>query len=298
VTTARRPEPLLPFAGEPSTRLLPWIVGIMVYLAVVMLTGAMVLGQVASGWDEDLTGRFTVQVVAVDDVSPATLDKRVDKVLKILRATTGVAAARPVAAAVTAALLEPWLGPDLDPREFPLPRVIDVTVKPSAKIDFKALETKIRKTVPSAELDSHGFWRDQIMSLVGALEIVVILVVVLITASTMTAVMFATRSGVAIHREVIEVLHLIGANDDLIAQEFKRQARRLALRGSLPGFLFALATIALVGYLASRVDSLLLPALSFFWWHWAALIAAPVFATVIAAITARQTVLRTLRRML
>jgi len=237
-------------------------------------------------------------VVAVDDVSPATLDKRVDKVLKILRSTAGVAAARPVAAAVTAALLEPWLGPELDPREFPLPRVIDVTVKPSAKVDFKSLEIKIRKAVPSAELDNHGFWRNQIMSLVGALEIVVILVVVLITASTMTAVMFATRSGVAIHREVIEVLHLIGANDDLIAQEFKRQARRLALRGSLPGFLFALATIALVGYLASRVDNLLLPALSFSWWHWAALVAAPVFATVIAAITARQTVLRTLRRML
>lgn len=295
---ARRLEPLLPFAGEPSTRLLPWIVGIMVYLAIMMLTGAMVLAQVATGWDEDLTGRFTVQVAASDDVSPATLDKRVDKVLKIVRAAPGVAAARPVSAADTAALLEPWLGPELDPREFPLPRVIDVKVQSSAKIDFESLEAKIRKAVPSAELDSHGFWREQITSLVGALEVVVILVVVLITASTMTAVMFATRSGVAIHREVIEVLHLIGANDDLIAQEFKRQARRLALRGSVPGFLFAMVTIAILGYLASRVDNLLLPAFSFSWWHWAALITVPVFAMVIAAITARQTVLRTLRRML
>lgn len=295
---ARRLEPLLPFAGEPSTRLLPWIVGIMVYLAIMMLTGAMVLAQVATGWDKDLTGRFTVQVAASDDVSPATLEKRVDKVLKIVRAAPGVAAARPVSAADTAALLEPWLGPELDPREFPLPRVIDVKVQSSAKIDFESLEAKIRKAVPSAELDSHGFWREQITSLVGALEVVVILVVVLITASTMTAVMFATRSGVAIHREVIEVLHLIGANDDLIAQEFKRQARRLALRGSVPGFLFAMVTIAILGYLASRVDNLLLPAFSFSWWHWAALITVPVFAMVIAAITARQTVLRTLRRML
>lgn len=298
MSVARRTEPLLPFAGEPSTRLLPWIVGIMVYLAVMMLMGAIVLAQVAAGWDDDLTGSLTVQIAASEDVSDAALDKQVEDVVRILGATSGVAAARPVPAKLTAALLEPWLGSDIDLRDFPLPRVIDVTLSPSADIDFKALAQQLRKAVPGAELDSHEFWREQMMSLVGVLEVLVLLVIVLITASTMAAVMFATRSGVAIHREVIEVLHLIGATDDNIAQEFKRQARRLALFGSLPGMLFALATIAIVGYLAGRVDSLLLPSAAINWWHWLVLAAVPVFATVIAAITARQTVLRALRRML
>jgi cell division transport system permease protein len=109
--------------------------------------------------------------------------------------------------------------------------------------------------------------------------------------------MFATRSGVAIHREVIEVLHLIGATDDHIAQEFKRQARRQALIGSAPGLILALITMAIVGHLAGRIDSLLLPPVNFHWWHWVAVFAMPVFATVIAAVTARLTVHRALRRM-
>lgn len=298
MTIARRPEPLLPFAGEPSARLLPWIVGIMVYLAVMMLTGAIVLARVAAGWDHDLTGSFTVQISAAENVSAAALDKRVEEAVRILRATTGVAAVRPVSADMTAALLEPWLGPNIDLRDFPLPRVIDVTLDPSATVDFKALAQRLREAAPDAELDTHEFWREQMTSLVGVLEALVLLVVVLITVSTMAAVMFATRSGVAIHREVIEVLHLIGATDDHIAREFKRQARRLALLGSLPGMICALATIAVVGYLAGRVDSLLLPAATFNWWHWVALAAVPGFATAIAAVTARLTVLRALRRML
>ena len=270
----------------------------MVYLAVMMLAGAMVLARVAAEWDYDLTGSFTVQVAASEDAGGETLDQRVEETVRILRATPGVASVRAVPPAATAALLEPWLGPKIDLREFPLPRVVDVTLAPSANVDFDALARRLREAVPGTELDNHEFWRAQMMSLVGALEALVLLVIILITASTMTAVMFATRSGVAIHREVIEVLHLIGATDDHIAQEFKRQARRLALLGSLPGLLLAYVTIAVVGLLAGRVDSLLLPAATFRWWHWLALAAVPVFATVIAAVTARQTVLRALRRML
>lgn len=298
MSAARRSEPLLPFAGEPSTRLLPWIVGIMVYLAVMMLTGAMVLARVAAEWDYDLTGSFTVQVAAPVGGAGAAQDKQVAEAIRILRGTAGVATVRAVPAETTAAALEPWLGPNIDLRDFPLPRVIDVTLGSSVDVNFDALAERLRKAVPGAELDSHEFWREQMMALVGALEVLVLLVIVLITASTMAAVMFATRSGVAIHREVIEVLHLIGATDDHIAQEFKRQARRLALLGSLPGFLLALASLAIVGQLAGRVDSLLLPAALFNWGHWLALAAVPLSAAVIAAVTARRTVLRALGRML
>jgi cell division transport system permease protein len=270
----------------------------MVYLAVMMLAGAMVLARVAAEWDNDLTGNFTVQVAAPESGPATAHDEQVQVVIGILRKTTGIADVQAVPADVTAKSLAPWLGPDADLREFPLPRVIGVTLGPSADVDFEALAKQLRKAVPGAELDNHEFWREQITSLVGALEVLVLLVVMLITASTMAAVMFATRSGVAIHREVIEVLHLIGAADENIAQEFKRQARHLALLGSLPGLLLALATLLGIGQLAGRVDSLLLPAASFSWWHWIALAAVPIFATVIATITARHTVLRALRQML
>ena len=49
------------------------------------------------------------------------------------------------------------------------------------------------------------------------------------------AVTFATRGAMAGNREVVEVLHFVGANDDFIAKEFQRRFFNLGLRGSLVG---------------------------------------------------------------
>ena len=62
---------------------------------------------------------------------------------------------------------------------------------------------------------------------------VVLVVLVLVAAGL--AVIFATRGAMAGNREVVEVLHFVGANDDFIAKEFQRRFFRLGLRGSVIG---------------------------------------------------------------
>jgi cell division transport system permease protein len=76
-----------------------------------------------------------------------------------------------------------------------------------------------------------------------------LVVLALVLLATVLSVMFATRAAMATNRAVIEVLHLIGAKDNFIAEHFQRHFLRLGLKGGLIGggaaiFLFMAADSA------------------------------------------------------
>jgi len=293
-----RQQLLLPITREPSTKLLPWIIGVMVYLAVLIFAGALLLAETATSWNRELTHGLTVQVPPGDGDAATALDARVGAAEKLLRATAGIAAVTVVPAEVTARALEPWLGSAAEMKDLPLPRVIEVQLADRAQVDVKSLLAALDEVAPGAVVDSHDFWRDQIIALVGGLETLATVTIGLIGFTAMAAVIFATRSSVAIQRDVIEVLHLIGATDAYVAQEFQRQAFRISLGGSVAGTVCALATLLLMGRLAANLDTALMPDLSLDAWQSVLLWSVPLLATLIATITARRTVLNALRRML
>ncbi|HJO88540.1 MAG TPA: hypothetical protein QF403_02665, partial [Alphaproteobacteria bacterium] len=53
----------LPLDEDSSSRLLPWIIALMVYLAALALAVAMVVDAVVGGWDQGLSGTMTVQIM-------------------------------------------------------------------------------------------------------------------------------------------------------------------------------------------------------------------------------------------
>ncbi|MGE5146073.1 MAG: cell division protein FtsX, partial [Candidatus Eiseniibacteriota bacterium] len=161
----RRRTSDLPTGRDPANRFLPWIIGVMVYLASLSLAGALVLSSAISGWTANLAGTVTVQVLpsAADGKNAgAALDAKVAKSLALLRATPGVKRAEPLAPERVTALLSPWLGPDLlasgVESELPLPRLIDVTLADRAAVDIVDLTKRLRQIAPETEVDDHGRW--------------------------------------------------------------------------------------------------------------------------------------------
>ena len=292
-----RRHAVMPLSRDSSTRLLPWIIGVMVYLAAVILAGAMLLAGVAADWDEELSGIFTVQIPPAEGDADGETEQQVKAAAAALRESPGVDSVIVVPLEVTAQSLKPWLGPNLVAQDLPLPRVIEVRLNRAVPVDLDALAKSLSETVPGATLDNHDYWRDQIVSLIRGLEALATVLIALIAFSLVAAVIFATRSGVAVHREVIEVLHLIGATDDFVARQFQREAFRTTLIGSIVGSLFAVATIVAIGRLAAHLDTVLLPPPSLAVWQWCVLVTVPLFASLIATTTARRTVIGALRGM-
>ncbi len=123
--------------------------------------------------------------------------------------------------------------------------------------------------------------------------------VVAVTALIIGIIIFTARIGLAIHRSVIELLHLLGAQDGYIARQFQVHALGLGLRGGVIGGAAAALTVVILGP-AGHMLELPVPIATygiFDWRVWLLLIMAGLAAGAVAMVTARITVLRQLARM-
>ena len=89
----------LPLSRDPSTKLLPWIVGLMVYLATLALAGALLLSGLLNDWNQGLSGKITVQVMPLGDETVEETRARVTEAVRTLLKTPGVAEAKPIPSA-------------------------------------------------------------------------------------------------------------------------------------------------------------------------------------------------------
>lgn len=284
----------LPLQRDPHARFLPWLIAFMVYLAVLAMAGVFQIAQMAERWERGVGDTMSVQIPAAAGAD----DRAVQEALNVLRTTPGVVRAEPLAEQRILDLLRPWLGDAADAADLPLPRMIDVTVDRQRGVDAPALQRRLRAVVPGASVDDHRVWLDRLISLLRTVEALGAAVLALIGLVTVGTVVFTTRTGLSIHHEAIEVLHLIGARDAYVARQFAGRALALGFRGGLIGLLFAVPTLIGLGYLAGRMEAGVLPDVGFGPVQWAAIAVLPVLAAAIAMLTARVTVLRTLARML
>ena len=287
----------LPLERDASVKFLPWLVAFMVYLAALSATAALTMNKVVVRWDQGLAGQITVQVPppAPGQAGP-TREQRIETALDLLSHTSGVREAERLDDEDMAALLEPWLGEGILGQDLPLPALIAVTLE----VDGPApalLAQRLDAAVPGTVVDDHQRWLGELFDLARTVETIASLVVLAVGLTAVFTVVFVTRTGLSVHRSVIDLLHLIGAQDSYVARQFEAHALRLGLQGGLLGVFLAVVTVALVGHLLARSESGLLPDLSLDPVEWVMLLLLPVGTSVIAMITARLTVLLSLARM-
>ncbi|PWC38998.1 hypothetical protein [Azospirillum sp. TSO35-2] len=290
-----RPRSDLPLAVDPSSRFLGWITALMVFLAALALAGAMVVSDMARRWDNGLAGGLTVQVAPMPGAPVPPLDERVEAALTVLRASPGIRSATVLSGGEIARLLEPWLGPGAADPLLPMPRLIDVTTE--GPVDVAALTLRLTSAAPGATLDDHAVWLADLRSFAGAVRLAALGVVLLVGAAAVTTVVFAVRTGLAIHRPVVELLHLMGATDRYVSRQFERHVVGLSLRGGAVGLLLAGGTLFGLHRASQGLRASLLPSLSLEPWQWAALLLVPGAVALLALVTTRWTVLRTLESM-
>lgn len=288
----------LPFDADAFGRFLPWIIAFMVFLAILATAGAFVLHDAVGRWSAGVARTLTVQIPppAGDQAMPPGEDPRVIEALKVLRTTPGISRADVLDDARLAALLEPWLGPSGGAAGLPLPRLIDV--ESAGGLDVDALRNRLAAAVKGVSVDDHRVWLDRLIRLVNAIEWTAAAILALIALVTIGTVVYATRTSLAVHRQAIEVLHLIGAHDAYVARQFAGRALGLGLRGGLLGLVLALPALLAVSYLAAHIDAGLLPKASLGIIQWGMLAAIPLVVAAVAMVTARVTVMKTLAAML
>ncbi|MAH84784.1 MAG: hypothetical protein CBB68_10690 [Rhodospirillaceae bacterium TMED8] len=286
----------LPLDRDQLNRFLPWLIAFMVFLSVLAVAGMLVLHATASKWDRGVRGTMTVQIVPSNDNYRD--EARLNDVLTILATSPEILRYDVLDNNELVRLLEPWIGAVAGSGELPLPKLIDVELRSTAMLSADALGERLTERVGGVSIDDHRVWLDRLVRLIETFEALAFLVLLFIILATVGTIIFTTRTGLAVHREAIEVLHLIGAHDLYIARQFARRALGLGLAGGIVGLFLAVPTIWALAHLAQTLDDRLLPNIQFGVLHWVIMAALPIVVSVVAMLTAKVTVMRSLERML
>lgn len=270
------------------------VIGVMAFLAALSLGGVLIAERAAETWSGGLTGRLTVQILPEGAAAP---DEKVTAALDLLSSTPGIVYAGALSDEENLALIEPWLGENTIVEALPFPRLIDVELAPGALVDIAGLEARLSAVAPGSILDDHSRWVARLRGTVNTVLFGALTILALIAIATTASVAFATRAGLAAHREMVELLHLMGAQDRFIARAFERHYFLGALIASSLGAVAAGAAFLAAGSLdevgLSSVSFLPPLGLQIVELPW--LLAVPAGAAVIAWVTARLSVLSALR---
>jgi cell division transport system permease protein len=293
----RRPPSLVP-RGSLAGNALIFIIAIMSFLASLTVGAVDIVREAAASWQSQVLREVTIQIRPADG---RDMDAAVARAIELTQGTPGIASAEPYSDADMARLLEPWLGTGIALDQLPTPRLIVVRIASDVAPDLDGLSQALTDQVPGASLDDHRAWLERLRLTGGTMAGFGIAILVLVICATALSVLFATRGAVSGNRDVVEVLHLVGARDGFVARAFSRRFLGLGLRGGLIGGAVAGLLFFAVGLLGGRGGDpgadLLLGRLDMSLTGYLGILAIALFIAALTAITSRLTVMAHLRRL-
>lgn len=245
----------------------------MAFLAVFAIALQMATDDLATRWEQELTGTATVRISQGDD-----LELRVEAVLSALAQTPGIIDARRVSDDEQAVLLAPWFGQELPLEELRLPVMIEVT-ETEAGPNVEGLAARLSAEAPGAVYDNHDRWRVPLIDAAARLRQLGGFALGLIGAVTAVTIALAASSALAANAQVIDVLRIVGAKDRWIVAAFTRRFTARAFVGAAVGTVLAMIAVAL---LPSGPETGVFSGLGFHGleWFWALLV--PFAAALLA----------------
>jgi len=263
-----RRAPLLPEAGAAGMPLTA-VIAVISALATLSLAAFILIATAANEWTTELASAMTVQVKGAN---PTEIEARTVVAQEILENDNSNA----------------YLN---------IPALIEIQIDPALKPEIEVLERTLNDASDGITLDDHGSWNSKLNDAANSGQLLAFGIFALIMLAACAIAIFAARAGLSANEKIVSLLHLVGATDHFIAREVQRRFFIIGLRGSLIGLILAIFALGLTA-LATRThgaEAFMLPGLSLGPRFIGFLLIVPIAICLVTSLTARQTVLRTLR---
>lgn len=295
----------LPLNHDEGSRFLVLLIALMSFLAVMALAFSFSLGTLVERWSSGLENKLTVEIPAEDSsgeiLAQADLQALASKVLDSLENNEHLYNVELLDQNDIETLLEPWLGQGFLQNsvttDIPIPSLISAEILKDSYLDLNVLRYELKKIVPNIVLDQHEDWLDDLLHFTGSLQMFSAVIVFIIIFTTLIAVAGAIRSRIAEYRDDVELLHLMGARDEYITNQFQRHARIIGLQGGFIGVILALATMILLSVLFEPGESTAMPELKLSFFHYIILSFVSVVMSAVTSLGSRYTVIQALAKM-
>lgn len=287
---SRRETPLLPVSDAREAALF-FVVGALCFLAALAALTTRGTYKAAEAWGAQIEGDLTVIMRDTDRRIAEEAASRVSNFANVFEA-------RILSESEVEALLEPSLGPGGMPEGLPVPILMVVQADMSVGDPTTAIEGVLDDLLIDGDVAGNAGYADNVRGALSVLRLVALSIVALLSATAIAVIAFATHAALLARRDIVDVLHLSGAEDRYIAGLFERRFWVLALQAGMGGAIAALMVTALIvfsGGGSDGVEAQLLPRLSLDFWDIVILLVTPVMAGLAARMAARITVLASLK---
>lgn len=234
----------IPFKSSPQTRLIPWIIALMCYLAILALGLATSLNNTLSDLQQSLEQSLTVELTSsyqgLENKGRDTFPHQ-QKLQALLKRHTKIERFEPLSFSLLHSLIPSEDKKAKDPLFTP-PYLLDVYPKAGRQIDPHDLENYLGRFLQGVKVYQVYPDKKELMSLGWHLLTAVLIFASLIVFIAAAIIMFTTHTGLSLHKETLSILRLIGANNAFIFKRFQKYAASLALQGGFGGLILGMIT--------------------------------------------------------
>ena len=248
-------RPILPLNNNAFTRFLPWLVGFMVYIAILILSVSFISQSIGEKWTAGITKNLSVQILYDENISDTKREEILDRATIMVTQTKGVQYARALSRKELNALLAPWLGGGLNYTNLPIPDMIDVQIEDGVDVDIQLIKKNLSKVTKNIIIDDHQEWRQKVQTIIKSIRNVIGVLTALIFISSIFMVIAGTHGLMSMNKDTVHTLIIMGATDNFIAGDFCKHAFSIGLKGSVGGYLCAMLTILSLWIIGKQAGS-------------------------------------------
>ncbi|MEM6811899.1 MAG: FtsX-like permease family protein [Pseudomonadota bacterium] len=299
---SKKPEKYdLPLEKDKGGRFLMILIGLMTFLMILTLSASFILTAMNKSWSQGIENKATVEIQTTapdgESLSKEDIKAATKRAKDYLNNHPYIESIEVMSDAEIINLISPWLGGENIMDNIPLPGIISINFHEGVVNDPNEIATELQKIGPNIRLDTHQGWLSDILRLTGSVQFAAIMMGLIITLTTVVAVAGSIQSRMAVYKDELELLHLMGASDRYISRQLQRYAFFTALKGSFIGMIVGWLVIVFINLYAGNTDLGLLPNFTLSYFQIVSLLLLPVILSILSMLTSKQTVLRFLRQM-
>lgn len=285
----------LPINEGYSKTFLTVVVAVSVFLFAITLSGVLGINTMFKNSRKQVVTNFTVQVIPLPNYEDSKQDLL--KVVSFLERYPDITQVSVLSDTEIRALLEPWLGNNVDVELLPIPKLLDVKITPNKDFDYKELTIRLSEVSPQASINDHNLWLSRLLKFINSLKMLALTVLILVATASITAIIYAAQTSLNIHKEIIKILHIMGATDKYIAINYVKQITQSSIIAGIIGTFIAIPAIIVIGNMAKAIEAGIFNSVTFGIEDWLMIFMLPIATALLVATTAYITIIKTLRNM-
>ena len=287
----------LPLNDDSANWFLKIMTAIAVFLFSVALSGYFAIHSMTDGWNQDITGSLTVQIMPESQVDAEANTMTLNKVINFFETMPQVQKVTLISDAQMQKIMSPWLGSNVEVESLPLPKILDVKIA-SDDFDYQKAADGLSDITANASIDNHRIWLGKLLKFTSSLQFLSLTVLFMLLIVSAFSIFYAAKTSLGIHANIIEILHIMGALDDYIAKQYARRSFWIGLFSGTAGLLLSLLALHFIRKFSLSLDIGLMGNTSLQLSNWLLIFSLPLWAALLSMLTAYWTVRKTLGKMM